>query len=215
MQSILEQLGVNEESVGKMGFTIDKKWVKIFPKDEPEKIVRFRRNSKNGVLLESLLNNVGQGVNQEVAAYAMDKLIPVPKLSSVKEQKAWMKNSMMDEVSAEIGEGSRALSMLTNGRVYIEMGPKGVRFVVPPDLENGMKNLMEMVNPNNNGDDHDKFQPIDVAAINDLFMKCGTKLTAVTTPDNKIDFRGEDIKKIMQFFKSCGGYDVPSSETFF
>ena len=176
-----------------------------------EKQVRFRRSSKNGILLESAMNNP-KGVKEEVLIYAIESKKVVPALSSDEQRLNWAKSEKRKDIEEIANNQSRALSILTNGKVYINICQEGLKFIIPDDLEEGFEILMDLVNP----EDASKRMSVKgerLQKLNSFFKICGLDLEGQEI-NERIDFKGSGTRQLAQFMKSCAGYNIKSADLF-
>lgn len=182
------------------------KWISL---ENEGKTVKIRRNSKQGILLESTLNNP-DGIKEELVGMAMERKQAIEKLS-VKEQNELIKKWQMESIYEMANIQNRAMVLLTNGKCFIEQNKKSFKLVIPKELQEGFAILMGIINP----DIKNKYTFLlpKLNILNDFFDECGIELKAIE--DNKqINFVGNGTKQFAQFMKTCGGYDIKSKDLF-
>lgn len=107
---------------------------------------------------------------------------------------------------------SRALILLSDGKIYIDISEKGLKLVVPDEMNEGFSILMDMVNP-------DKVKRMSIKGeklqkLNHFFELCSLDLCGVETDEETINFIGTGTKQLAQFMKSCVGYDIKEPDLF-
>lgn len=178
---------------------IEEKWITIEYKG---KTCRFKRNSKNGVLLESILNNK-QGVDEEILAFAIEHKLVVPP-GSEEDQNNWLKKQKNKEVFDLAEKSSRAISALTNGKIYLDLNPTSARLVIPEELSDGMDVLMEFL-----GSGRLNVADGDIDKLNSFFRLCGVDIAFIRTKDG-FGLGGNDRNRFPQFLYEMGAIENPT-----
>lgn len=116
------------------------------------------------------------------------------------------KLSAYEEINNMAKNISRVIILLTNGKAYLDITDKGVKFVVPPELQEGFNELMKMGEPETK-------PSIDFDKINQFHKLCGVDITWVED-DRGVECKGKDKMKMLQFLKTCIGYDIKDENLF-
>lgn len=112
----------------------------------------------------------------------------------------------------EINEQSRALALLSNGKIYYECSELGYRIIVPDYLKDGLNLLLNLFSPHR--DERGKTTDNEINRINTFFKLCQMNIY-FNRENGGIAASGKDYKKLGQFLKSCIGFGIPAEDVYF
>ena len=195
--------GMKKNEWSKVSAQIQGKWI-VFS-DESGKTLRFRRGSKRGCFLESMMNNP-KGVHEDVLAYCSENKKVLPLLPQ-EEHKDWVSKQKQEDIMKAANVSNNALVLLTNGKAKIETSTEGVRLVVPKEMEKGFSVLMDMFSDNLEKKKH-SFDGDRINDFNSMFEFCGVGISAVRKKDG-VGIGGKDQEKLLNFMREVIGYKIP------
>ena len=187
---------------------IEKKWIIL---SVGKRKMRIRRNSKRGIITESLLLNP-KGVKEELLELAVERKEAIPTMTEA-EQIALLKKWKIEKIEEIVNNQSRALSLISNGKIFIEIKKEGLRLVIPEELEEGFHILLDLVNPKNK-EKRMSVRGEKLEKLNKFFEKCGIDIKGIIKDDKEIIFLGNEIRYLAQFLKSCIGFDIKHPDLF-
>ena len=182
---------------------IEGKWIVLTHED---KKIRFRRGTKRGCFLESMLNNP-KGVHEDVLAYCTEEKKVLPPLPQEKHQE-WISKEKQSDVMKAANISNNALVLLTNGKCKIDTNSEGVRLVVPKEMERGFSVLMDMFSDDLEKKKH-SFDNERLNDFNEMFKFCEVDISAVRQ-ENGIGIGGKDESKLLNFMREVIRYKIPA-----
>ena len=167
-----------------------------------KKYFRVKRDSDEGITLESLLNNQKNGVHEAVLQFYVHWIKkPVPPLPDSTDQQAYL-TKISKEFFSDLGKRtSKGLEEFTNNHIRIEVTDDGCQLSVPAPFKETFGIFMHIFcwGKKTGGK---KATPENIKKLNEMFQYFHKDIKFKIEYNDKIGITGKDAMDFVEFIKA-------------